>query len=188
MIHEVEIYSQNDLERKCKNDTFEGSILISIGNPHRIFSKKQVDERIPVIIKERFKHILRLEFYDVNSLNEVIQGRKEIIPTTKDIDNVVRFISKHREIYHRVVIHCLGGISRSPGIGVLVLYLIDSNEDIVIERLCRIAPNALPNRKILELIDEEFKTKFVERRNDVIRNMNKRLQMSLQSNESEGLE
>jgi predicted protein tyrosine phosphatase len=188
MIKEVEIYSQNDLERKCKKETFDDSVLISIGNPHKLFSRRQVDEKVPRLIKVKFKHTLRLRFYDVNALDEVVEGRKKIIPTTKDIDHVIRFINKYSNRANRVVIHCWGGISRSPGIGILVLYLIEKNEDKVIERLCTIAPNALPNKKILELIDEKYQTKFVERRNDVIRNLNNRIRMSLQSTESEELE
>jgi predicted protein tyrosine phosphatase len=188
VITEVEIYSQNVLERKCKKTSFKDSILISIGNPNKLFSKREVDEKIPKIFRKRFRHILRLKFYDVNSLNEVIEGRRKAIPTIRDVNKVINFISRNNNKNNRVVIHCWGGISRSPGIGVCVLYILEKDENRVIERLCEIAPNALPNRRILELIDEKYATSFVEKRNDVIRNLNNRIKLSLQSGVIEGLE
>ena len=188
MITSIEIYGQRELESICKDNDFNNSILISIGNPHRILRRKNVDEQIPKIFKTKFDKILRLEFYDVSKKSDLQKTQVKRIPKENDVKKAIRFFEQHRDKKDRLIIHCWGGVSRSTAIGICILYLILQDEESVITKIGEIRKEALPNAKIKEIIDNIYKTGFTERRYDVMKNWKNRFQRELFELMNEGLE
>ena len=188
MINSVEIYSQNDLERKCRKNNFNDAVLISIGNPHWFFSNRKIDEKIPVIFKTKFDSILRLEFFDLVDTKDVQPWKPRRIPKLRDLNKVISFYNDSKYNYNRVIIHCWGGISRSTAMGLLVLFLIHKNVDIAIRELKKLQPYALPHAGILTMIDQLYETNFLEHRMEIIRCWKERIQKDLILAQSEGLE
>jgi predicted protein tyrosine phosphatase len=188
MIETVEIYSQNDLERICRNKTdFNDSILISIGNPPGSLFKK-IDEKIPSNIKKSFKRILRLEFNDGYEGDLLPNGKKKKPPKKEDVKKAISFFEKYKKKYKRIVIHCWAGTSRSTAIGIGILYKIYKDEDKVINVLKEIRPYALPHKAILDYIDELCNTNFKDKRNAVLMNYQSRIKKEIKKIEDDNLE
>jgi predicted protein tyrosine phosphatase len=77
-------------------------ICISISDP----------EAPPAKLSPRFAAVLRLEFSDIMSAGSIAS---EVLFAAEQAQQVVDFLARwpHAE---RVVVHCLAGVSRSPGI------------------------------------------------------------------------
>ncbi|MBL8968657.1 MAG: dual specificity protein phosphatase family protein [Spirochaetaceae bacterium] len=175
MITEVEIYGQAELDRLCERRDFPRSALVSIGNPHWPFRKPSYDEALPRSIKDKFRDILRLEFFDEVEFEKIPRGKPKRLPQKRDIRKVIDFYERHGNECDRIVIHCRSGVSRSTAVGMVILYLIHRDEDAVIERMKKQRPYAVPHEGILKLADELLGSRLEVRRLDIMRNWKGRI-------------
>lgn len=94
---------------------FHCSLCISIGNG------RQDDVRLVNGLTEKFSHVLRLRFDDIECEIETMQAFNRNLALK--ILNDVNFIKEDSD----VLIHCEGGISRSVAIGFFLSKLLNRN-------------------------------------------------------------
>lgn len=181
MITEVEIYGQAELDRLCERRDFPRGALISIGNPRWPFRTPSYDEATPKSIKGKFRHILRLAFFDEVDVEKIPKGKPKRLPRERDIRKVVGFYERHKHECDRIVIHCRSGVSRSTAVGMVILYLIHRDEDVVIERMKKQRPYAVPHEGILGMADELLGSRLKVRRLEILRNWKGRIRERLET-------
>jgi len=130
------------------------SHCISIGNPGGDIN--QADCLIPRIVRQRFRNILRLAFYDVEEKRQLGNMRPKRIPKRSDVHKVVRFFRHTAKQATGYTIHCWQGISRSPAVALGILYMITRSEQEAAKILLEIRPLAGPHQKIVKWFDEEL--------------------------------
>jgi predicted protein tyrosine phosphatase len=73
--------------------------------------------------KDRFKRILRLQFFDAELKEDLGELRPRRIPARRDIRRVIRFWNDSKDEATGYVVHRWGGLSRSAGVALGLLYL-----------------------------------------------------------------
>ncbi len=115
--------------------------LVSIGDP---------GESLPEGF-ETCPSRLRLEFYDVLDDLDFARG-----PRAGDAAALVAFAQRIASDSGILLTHCYAGISRGPAaaLGVLATWLGRESVDEAVATLFRIKPDAAPNARFIELIDD----------------------------------
>ena len=85
----VQVFGQPELIAHLEAAGRHCSHCISIGNPGR--SVNRPDTVIPRIIRNTFRNILRLAFYDVEEKRQLGKMRPRRIPKRSDVHKVIRF-------------------------------------------------------------------------------------------------
>ena len=151
----IRIFGQPELEAFLNSGGTPHSHLISIGNPRRTFRLRGIDSRIPDVFRERYRRVLRLEFFDVEERRHLPPGQfPKRVPRKSDVRRVLRFYENTRSFSDGYDIHCWGGISRSTGVALGLLYLETGSEKEAGRLLADIRPQAGPHQKIVGWFDE----------------------------------
>lgn len=153
----IQVFGQLDLVEHLNNGGKHYSHCISIGNPKRLFHRVMPDERMPEMLKNNFREILRLKFYDVEEKRHLRTWQfPKKIPRKSDIRKVIKFYHRTNGTATGYTIHCWRGVSRSPAIALGLLFLISGSEIEAKNQLKRIVPKAGPHQKLVKWFDEEL--------------------------------
>ncbi len=133
------IFSERELKNYAQEHPLDEAALISIGDP---------GQETPDFLAGQ-RRLLRLEFFDLGE-SEPEHGM-ERIPEMEDVDRCIDFYQAHKEL--NFVIHCDAGISRSPAVGLGLLFLKLGSEDAARTELVSIRPRAMPNKRLVLLFD-----------------------------------
>jgi predicted protein tyrosine phosphatase len=106
--------------------------------------------------------VLRLEFFDAERVDLLGEQRPRRIPRRRDVRRVLRFYEATAAEATGYVVHCWGGISRSPAIALGLFYLETGSEDEAARNLRAIRPEAGPHRLIARLFDAELGSRLEE--------------------------
>ncbi len=150
----VQVFGEIELaERIARAEPVRRS-LISIGNPRAFFAPVKPGTRVPPLFRQKFDDVLRLAFFDVDSIESLGKMRPKKVAERHDIERVVSFFNTTRTGTDGWTIHCWQGLSRSPGIALGILFLIYGDEDKAARELRRIRPEARPLQRIVGFFDE----------------------------------
>jgi len=153
----VEVFGQLELVERLEAHKPHYDHLVSIGNPKRLFRAPQPDEVMPVLFKQHFKRILRLEFYDVEEKRHLRPWQiPKKIPSHSDVRKVIKFFQNTKDDASGYTLHCWQGISRSTAFALGILYLITGSETEARETLKRIRPEAGPHQRLVKWFDQEL--------------------------------
>lgn len=137
--------------------------------PH--YLAKQVVERRPgelnVISVERDEPVdpglcrnhIQLEIDDIQDwhierFDKDLKAKGIVYPEMKDIKAAVDF---DKRCNHKInIIHCHAGISRSPAIGYAILRSRGMGSKEAMDKIMKIQPHAIPNKRIIRMTDELF--------------------------------
>ena len=145
----LEIFSESELFEILSKRNYSKKVCISIGDPGTQINWK---------IKKSFLKVLRLEFFDVVEIDH--SNEKLRIPQLKDVKKIVQFFQENKEL--DFVIHCNAGVGRSPAVGLILLFLLESSYHLAKTQLKKIRPKAMPNKLIIKLFDDLYQTKLLE--------------------------
>ncbi len=145
----VHIYGEIELIEALTTGAEDFTHCISIGDP---------EQTLPDTIRKACTEILRLEFYDVEDENTLLDGRKLTAPGPDDARKVIDFFHRTRKNADGYVVHCRQGISRSTAVGLALLYLLGVPEDELLDRILEIRPQAIPHLNLLRYFDDELGT------------------------------
>lgn len=114
--------------------------VISIGDP---------GEPPPAGYAQRASR-LRLVFYDVDDDTDFEFG-----PERHHVQAIISFARRIADAEGQLLIQCSAGVSRSPAaaLAVYATWLGPGREKQAVEAMFRAAPDAIPNRRIIELAD-----------------------------------
>lgn len=99
----LEVMSQRDAELY---EPTEREVCISISAPHGELWY------VPLaVLSDKFEDVLRLEFADTIDDPYITYRSNEGI-TNEQCDEIVNFVSKHKDV-DKIVLHCFAGVSRS---------------------------------------------------------------------------
>ena len=143
----VQVFGEQELLELLARGGAHHSHCISIRNP---------DESIPAIIKDNFRAILELRFYDAEEIEQLGAQTIPRIPELRDVKGVIEFFRLTALEATGYTLHCWQGISRSPAVALGLLYLLTGSEDEAAYHLKRIRPDARPHRKIVSFFDEQL--------------------------------
>lgn len=131
-----------------------GSHLVSIGNPGRGVRAEAEDSTMPALFQSAFQEALRLEFYDVLYRRHLGPMRPRRIPLRRDIRRAIRFFRRTAGAATGYTIHCWRGVSRSTAIAIGYLYLIHGDEQLAVDALKQIRPEAAPHPRMVRYFDQ----------------------------------
>lgn len=143
----IQVFGEQELIAHLARGGAHHSHCISIRNP---------DEAIPAIIKDNFRAILELRFYDAEEIEQLGAQTIKRIPEARDVKGVIEFFRLTAADATGYTLHCWQGISRSPAIALGLLYLLTGSEAEAAFHLRRIRPDARPHRKIVGFFDEQL--------------------------------
>jgi predicted protein tyrosine phosphatase len=143
----IQVFGEQELIAHLARGGAHHSHCISIRNP---------DEAIPPIIKDNFRAILELRFYDAEEIEQLGAQTIKRIPEARDVKGVIEFFRLTAAEATGYTLHCWQGISRSPAIALGLLYLLTGSEEEAALHLRRIRPDARPHRKIVGFFDEQL--------------------------------
>jgi predicted protein tyrosine phosphatase len=154
--HDIRVFGELELLELVKEGENLPDHLISIGNPHLPWRPWMPGEYLQPLFRKSFKRILRLAFFDVERKDLLGKMRPRRIPEARDVMRVIRFWEGTRGGASGYVLHCWGGVSRSAGMALGLLYLECGSEEEAARRLRSIRPEAGPHRGILRHFDREL--------------------------------
>jgi len=143
----IQVFGEQELIEHLARGGAHHSHCISIRNP---------DETIPAIIKDNFRAILELRFYDAEEIEQLGAQTIKRIPEPKDVKGVIEFFRLTAAEATGYTLHCWQGISRSPAVALGLLYLLTGSEDEAAFHLKRIRPDARPHRKLVRFFDQQL--------------------------------
>jgi len=143
----VGIFGEKELVETLSKGTENHSHCISIGNP---------GQAVPEIIVNTYERVLRIEFFDVDSVEDLLPGQEKRIPEKKDVVEIIKFYKATHEDADGYDIHCWQGVSRSTAAAMGVMKLMGIGEAEIEALLLRIRPTALPHKKIVRYFDDEL--------------------------------
>lgn len=111
----MKLYVKSKEEVEAGNDLTEPHVIVSINFPPRENPIDGDDETAKPVANEYTKEILSLFFLDVGRLSNPLRkddDSPEYIPFNKEMAWQVLDLIERNNVEH-VIIHCLGGISRS---------------------------------------------------------------------------
>jgi predicted protein tyrosine phosphatase len=143
----IQVFGEQELVDHLARGGAHYSHCVSIRNP---------DETIPAVIKNSFRAILELRFYDAEEIEQLGAQTIKRIPERRDVKGVIEFFRLTAAEATGYTLHCWQGISRSPAVALGLLYLLTGSEDEAAYHLKRIRPDARPHRKLVRLFDEQL--------------------------------
>lgn len=143
----IGIYGENELIEILKDGKTPHTHCISIGNP---------GQDIPLEISKSYVSVLRLEFYDVDSVEDLMPEQAKRIPEQADTARVIDFYKSTNKSATGYDIHCWQGVSRSTAVGLGLLKLMGYEEDASESILLSIRPKAAPHKRIVRYFDREL--------------------------------
>jgi predicted protein tyrosine phosphatase len=144
----IQVFGERELVEHLARGGAHYSHCISIRNP---------DETMPAIIKDNFRAILELRFYDAEEVEHLGAAQTiKRVPERRDVKGVVEFFRMTAAEATGYTIHCWQGISRSPAVALGLLYLLSGSEDEAAYHLKRIRPDARPHQKLVRFFDEQL--------------------------------
>lgn len=144
----IQVFGEQELVEHLARGGAHYSHCISIRNP---------DETMPGIIKDNFRAILELRFYDVEEIEHLGPAQTiKRIPERRDVKGVVEFFRMTAAEATGYTLHCWQGISRSPAVALGLLYLMTGSEDEAARHLKRIRPDARPHQKLVRFFDDQL--------------------------------
>lgn len=126
---------------------------ISIGNP---------SQDLPSEISKSYISVLRLEFYDVDSIDDLMPEQEKRIPEPADVLKVINFFRSTNTAATGYDIHCWQGVSRSTAIGLGLLKLMGYDEDALESILLSLRPGASPHKRLVQYFDKELGSHLVD--------------------------
>lgn len=118
--------------------------IVSIGADTTIDARQTE----PSSLKKHPAKKLRLEFFDIS---EEKRGKMNG-PTKADIENLIKFFNEVlKENNPFILIHCYAGRSRSAAAGLILLNMYYKDYKKAINKLYKVVPNAMPNKRMLKL-------------------------------------
>jgi len=157
----IEIFSVYEMEEKLKLGSKLYSHCISIGSP---------GSTMPVF-RNRFISILRLEFNDIYSKKDMPNDQSAKPPKMDSIKKIIKFYNETKDFATGYTIHCHAGVHRSVAVGMIILYLMNNSIEFVKNEIIKVKAFPLPNRKVLELFDRQYKSNL----SSLIPELNERL-------------
>jgi len=145
--YKVLIYGENELVDSLESGNFHYSHCISIGNPN---------QEIPEAIKKGFDKILRLEFYDVDSIDVLSEDQEPRIPEQQDAVKVIDFFNSTKDKATGYAVHCWQGVSRSTAVGLGLLFMLGNKEDRLFDIILEIRPEANPHKMLVKFFDNKL--------------------------------
>ena len=149
----VQVFGQRELVEHIQRGGTVGSHLVSIGNPGRSARPDAEDTTMPAMFESMFRDYLRLEFFDVEYKRHLGPMRPRRIPMPRDVRRAIRFFKRTRKETTGYTIHCWRGLSRSPAIALGYLYLLHGDEQVAVDELKRIRPEAGPHPRLVSYFD-----------------------------------
>lgn len=115
-------------------------------------------ERTEPVDAELCKNHLQLRIDDLKDKHitnvDALKAKGMIFPEMSDILSAIEFDKKCGHKIH--IIHCHAGISRSTAIGYAILRSRGDSKEMALRKIMEIAPNALPNSRIVRMTDDLF--------------------------------
>jgi predicted protein tyrosine phosphatase len=144
----IQVFGEQELVEHLARGGAHHSHCISIRNP---------DETMPAIIKDNFRAILELRFYDVEEVGQLgpAQAIKRV-PEPRDVKGVIEFFRLTATEATGYTLHCWQGVSRSPAVALGLLYLLTGSEEEAAFHLKRIRPDARPHHNLVRFFDEQL--------------------------------
>ena len=164
----IQIFGQDELVEHILNGGNHYDYLISIGNPKKVFGRKNPGQTMPGIFRQAFRYILRLEFFDVEKGDHLGPMRPKRIPNRMDVQRAIRFYRRTHKLTSGYIFHCWRGISRSPAFALGFLYMMTGSESIAKDALQHLRPDALPLQLVIKYFDLELGSNLTAM-NDAIR-------------------
>jgi predicted protein tyrosine phosphatase len=127
---------------------------MSIGNPPTLFAPVRPGTKVQPLFRRTFERVLRLSFFDVDSIESLGRMRPKRVAELRDIERVVRFFEETRASTDGWTVHCWQGLSRSPAIALGLLHMIHGDEKAAAVELRRIRPEARPLQRVVGFFDE----------------------------------
>ena len=150
----IQVFGQRELVDHIQSGGEVASHLVSIGNPGRGVRAEAEDATMPALFKAMFRECLRLEFYDVEYKRHLGPMRPRRIPLRRDIRRAIRYFRRTAGSATGYTIHCWRGVSRSTAIALGYLYLIHGDEQLAVDELKRIRPEAGPHPRMVRYFDQ----------------------------------
>lgn len=108
----IEVLGQIELETHIDEPHY--SHLVSIGNPISLFTINRPDTSMPRLFRKRFKRILRLSFYDVETKSHLSRRQfPKKVPRKSDVRRAIQFFKATSDTANGYTLHCWQGVSRS---------------------------------------------------------------------------
>jgi len=184
----VQIFGEEDLLEHIESGQEHYTHLISIGNPRRFFGRENPGQFVSSVFQHSFKAILRLEFFDVETLEHLGPMRPKRVPMLRDVRKAIDFYHRTRNDASGYTFHCWRGISRSPAFALGYLYLITGSESEAGRRLREIRPEAMPLKIVVRYFDEILNCNLSVVNDEIRRERIADLKRELQSGVDELLE
>ncbi len=144
----IQVFGEQELVQHLASGGAHYSHCISIRNP---------DETMPGIIKDKFRAILELRFYDAEEVEQLGPAQTiKRVPEHRDVKGILEFFRMTAAEATGYTIHCWQGISRSPAVALGLLYLMTGSEDEAAWHLKRLRPDARPHRKLVRFFDDQL--------------------------------
>jgi predicted protein tyrosine phosphatase len=131
----VTVLSRNEAENTIfyKNDW-----IISITDPK---------QSLAILHGAREEHVLRLQFYDIDTPIKTLDGI-EFLPMTEDqADAIVNFVMGNS--MEKIYVHCEAGISRSAGVAGAIAKYFNEDDSYIFKTY-------LPNRHCYRIVLEKL--------------------------------
>jgi predicted protein tyrosine phosphatase len=124
--------------------------LVTTRQPTRVVSALDPNLPFPDLGPTFNGRHLRLAFHDVHHASPGI-----IPPATEHVQQLLVFLDEWDDTRELLLIHCRAGISRSTAFAYIAACYRnpDVSELLIARELRRVAPNARPNERIIELAD-----------------------------------
>jgi predicted protein tyrosine phosphatase len=149
----VQVFGQRELIDHIHSGGEVASHLVSIGNPGRGVRAEAEDATMPELFQTTFQDYLRLQFYDVEYRRHLGPMRPKRIPLLRDVRRAIRFFNRTKDEATGYTIHCWRGLSRSTAIALGYLYLIHGDDQVAVDELKRIRPEAGPHPRLVSYFD-----------------------------------
>lgn len=151
---QVQVFGEPELEDRIERGESHRRCLISIGNPRSLFGPERPGRTVPRVFRRSFDKLLRLSFYDADSVGQLGAMRPKRVAERRDVEKVLGFFEETKSWTDGWTVHCWQGLSRSPAVALGLLYLIHGDEEAAARELLRIRPEARPLRSIVGYFDE----------------------------------
>jgi predicted protein tyrosine phosphatase len=161
-MRDIRVFGELELLELVRKGESLPDHLVSIGNPRLPWKRLMPGEYLQPLFRKGFKRVLRLRFFDVERKDLLGRMRPRRIPMARDVRRVIRFWEGTKDEASGYVLHCWGGVSRSAGMALGLLYLDCGSEEEAARRLRSIRPEAGPHRGILRHFDRELGCHLLE--------------------------
>lgn len=156
---DVKVLSLVELEKLIFNvETSRFPNIISIGDP---------GIPIPSILSTEGRNVLRIEYDDIYLDNAFSVNKQP--PTEKNVLDLFQFAYDCKDS-DAILVHCQNGISRSPAVGLILLYLKEKSEKTAAEKLFEVRPISMPDRYFVQIADKLLESHLKEVSEEIVLN------------------